>query len=367
MNPVEMSQRSRWLWIAVLWGGVGLFDATQTVVVMHSEGMHHAWGRLFFTTFVSWLPWALATPLIMYLGRRFPPVRLRPVTVWLVHIGAGVSLDAIYSALRAAMGVTLNPYLNPSGPGSFGSSWSMIFENALLATGVLYAAVLAFGGILDSRERLMRQQAEAARLSEQLSKAQLDAVRQQIEPHFLFNALNAVSALIREGRNEEAVEMVASLSELLRRVLQESRKQKVLLREELELLDKYLAVQKVRFSDRLRVESAVPEELLSAQVPSLVLQPLVENALKHGIAARAEGGVVRIAAARLNGKVTLSVYNDGPGISRGGQAGAGVGLKNLQTRLRGLYGDAFQFHLENVGESGVKATVSVPYTSGEEL
>lgn len=366
MGSLQISKSPRWLWIAVLWGGVGLFDATQTVVVMHSQGMHHAWIQLFFTILLSWLPWVLATPIIMYLGRRFPPVRLRPLSTWFIHLAAGAAINVTYAALRATMEVTMNPWLNPAGPGSYSSIWLMTFYNGLLATIVLYASVLAIGGILDSRDRLMRQQAEAARLSEQLSKAQLDAVRHQIEPHFLFNALNAVSALIREGRSDDAVSMIASLSDLLRRVLQESQKQKVPLREELDLLDKYLAIQKIRFSDRLKIESAVPGELLAAEVPSLVLQPLVENALKHGIAARAQGGMVRIAANRLNGHITLRVYNDGPALSSNWKDGGGVGLANLQTRLRGLYGEQFHFSLENLDHSGVEATVSVPDAAPKE-
>ena len=366
MSAPALPKSPSWLWIAVLWGGVGLFDATQTVVLMHSQGMHHAWARLFSTIFFSWLPWALATPVIMHLGRRYPPARLRPVSTWLIHLAAGTAINVLYAALRALLEVAMNPWANQDGPGSFASVWSMTFYNGLLSTIVLYASVLAIGGILDSRDRLMRQQAEAARLSEQLSKAQLEAVRQQIEPHFLFNALNAVAALIREGRSDDAVSMIASLSDLLRRVLKDSQRQQVSLREELDLLDKYLAIQTVRFSDRLRVESVVPSELLTAQVPSLVLQPLVENALKHGIAARAQGGLVRISAARLNGHVTLTVYNDGPAPSRDWASNSGVGLSNLQTRLRGLYGEKFKFSLENSERGGVVATVSVPYIADED-
>lgn len=366
MNPPEMPKSPRWLWIAVLWGGLGVFDAIQTVVMMHSQGMHHAWGRLFVTLLLSWLPWVLVTPTVMRLGRRFPPVRLRPFSAWLVHLGAATAINAIYAGWRAVMEVAMNPWANAAGPGSFTSVWLSVFNNNLLATVVLYASVLAISSMFDSHERLMRQQAEAARLSEQLSKAQLDAVRHQIEPHFLFNGLNAISALVREGRNDDGVSIIAALSDLLRRVLEESRRQTVPLREELDFVDKYLAIQKVRFSDRLQIESSVPSELLAARVPSLVLQPLVENALKHGIAPRAQGGLVRISAARLNGHVTLTVYNDGLAASREWASNSGVGLANLQARLRGLYGDKFRFNLANSERGGVEATVSVPYIANED-
>lgn len=366
MKPVETPGAPRSLWVALLWGGIGIFDATQTIVVMHSQGMHHAWPQLFVTLLLSWLPWALATPVIMYLGRHFPPVRLPFWPTWPVHLGAIATVDLIYAAWRAFMEVAMNPWANSSGPGSFTSILSGSFYNSLLASIILYGSVLAVGSMLDSHDRLLQQQAEAARLSEQLSKAQLDAVRHQIEPHFLFNSLNSVSALVRDRKNDEAVGMIAALSDLLRQVLQESRKQKVALHEELELLDQYLAIQKVRFSDRLQVEAAVPGDLLSAQVPSFVLQPLVENAIKHGISTRAQAGLIRIAASRLNGHVKLTVYNEGPGLSPDWKRGAGVGLSNLEARLRGLYGDGFRFSLEGVGSEGVEAAISIPYNPGQE-
>ena len=348
----------------MLWGGMGLFDATQTVVTMRSQGMHHAWTQLFVTILFSWLPWALATPVVMYLGRRFPPVRLRSVSTWLIHLAAALTINLLAGAWRAFMEVAMNPWANPNGPGSFTSLWSQTFNNGLLATIIFYASILAISYVLESRERIAHQQAETARLNEQLSKAQLDALRHQLEPHFLFNALNAVAALVREERNDDAVNIIAGLSDLLRHVLQDSSKQQVPLREELELLDKYLAIQKVRFSDRLHIDAHIPAELLQAQVPSLILQPIVENALKHGIAKRAQGGLVSIAASRLNGHLLLSVYNDGPELSADWKHSvSGVGLSNLVTRLRGLYGSQFEFSLASPDSGGVQASVSLPYVA----
>ena len=130
------------------------------------------------------------------------------------------------------------------------------------------------------------------------------------------------------------------------------------------MLDKYLAIQKVRFSDRLRVDSSVPAELLQAEVPSLILQPMVENALKHGIAKRPQGGEIRISASRLNGHLKLTVFNDGPQLSNAWQSNdSGVGLSTLVTRLRGLYGDQFEFSLSNADSGGVLASVSLPYAA----
>lgn len=362
MEWASNRQLSRWSWIALLWSVVGLFDATQTVVVMHAEGMQHAWPQLFVTLLFSWLPWALATPIVMYLARRFPVVHLRPLSTWLVHFLAAAAINLIYAGWRAAMEAALNPWANPRGPGTFTSLWSVYFNNAILATVIFYVSILGATYILDSRERLARQQMETARLNEQLSKAQLDALRHQIEPHFLFNALNAVASLVRENRNDDAVGMIAGLSDLLRHLLRDSRRQQVPLREELELLEKYMAIQKVRFSDRLHVEQNIPTNLLLAQVPRLLLQPIVENSLKHGIAKRAQGGRVRIAVARENGNLMLRIYNDGPKLSPDWKTtSSGVGLSNLQSRLQGLYGTRFEFELENAASGGVEAKVLIPY------
>lgn len=368
MESASNRRFARWPWIALLWSGVGLFDATQTVVVMRTEGMHHAWPRLFATLLFSWLPWALATPIVMDLAHRFPAIHLRPLSTWLVHCSAAAAINLICAGWRAALEAALNPWANPQGPGTFTSLWSVYFNNGLLATVIFYISIFGATYILDSRERFAHQQMETARLNERLSKAQLEALRHQIEPHFLFNALNAVASLIRENRNDDAVGMIAGLSDLLRHVLRDSRKQQVPLGEELELVEKYMAIQKVRFSDRLQVELNVPADLLQAQTPSLLLQPLVENALKHGVSKSAQGGWVRIAAARDNGNLTLTVYNDGPKLSPDWRAmSSGVGLLHLETRLQGLYGTQFRFELESGACGGVQARVSIPYSvAGEE-
>ena len=171
--------------------------------------------------------------------------------------------------------------------------WPQKFFSGLLSFVILYGIILLVASMLDSRERLAYQETETARLNEQLSKAQLHALRRQIEPHFLFNTLNAIAGLVRERRNDAAVSMIAELSDFLRRVIDDSSRQQVPLGEELEFALKYLDIQKVRFAERLQVSVSVPSELFSTAVPSLILQPMVENAVKHGIAKRVQGGLIR--------------------------------------------------------------------------
>jgi two-component system LytT family sensor kinase len=362
------SQSYRWVWIASIWLAFGLVDAMQTVFVMRAEGMHHAWGKLFLTSVLSWLPWALATPLVMRLGQRFPPVKSGSMVTWLAHIAGCAAIGLASSAWTSWLVFLLNPFADASGPGRFGQLLFDRFYKGILSSVLLYAGILAVNYVLDSRARLAHQETETARLNEQLAKAQLDALRRQIEPHFLFNTLNAVTGLVREGRSDTAVSMIAELSDFMRRVLTDSTRQEVPLGEEMEFAQKYLEIQKVRFVERLQLTVEVPSELLLAQVPTLILQPMVENAIKHGIAKRAQGGSVRISASRCDGTLTLAVYNDGPGLPASwetdcpeSQSQSGIGISNMRTRLRSLYGDRFKLKLENQEPGGVEVSVSVPF------
>jgi sensor histidine kinase YesM len=349
-------------WIAAVWMGIALFDATQTVFGMKAEGMRHAWGYLFLTVTLTWLPWALATPLIARLGRRSS--LLLPSPSWLLHAAACLTMGVVSAGWNAFLYYSLNPYLL-SRQQPLLEMWKHKFVYCLLSTLILYGFILMVIFMLDARERLARQQAETARLNEQLSKAQLNALRRQIEPHFLFNCLNAVAGLVRENRDDDAVGMIAGLSDFLRRVTQDSNRHEVPLAEEMELVGRYLDIQKVRFADRLQLNVDVPKDLLPAQVPALILQPLVENAVKHGIAKRVQGGLLRISAARSNGTLTLSVYNDGPALPPECETcEGGVGLANVQTRLRSLYGNSFRFSIRNQSPSGVETCVSMPFRQG---
>lgn len=356
------SQTQRWMWIVSIWFAFGLVDALQTVFVMRGEGMHHAWVRLFWTCLAGWIPWVVATPLVLWLGRRFPPVKLRPVTTWLAHFAACATVGLTFAAWTAWLDIAFNPYARHSWTGTFAGLWIDKFLNGILSFLVLYTVIVTVSYVLDSRGRLARQQTETARLNELLSKAQLNALRRQIEPHFLFNTLNAVAGLVRERRNDDAVRMIAGLSDFLRRVLQDSTQQQVPLGEEMEFAQKYLDIQKVRFAERLELSVDVPRELYPAQVPSLILQPMVENAVKHGIAKRAQGGAIRIAASRSNGTLTLRVCNDGPSLPADWEmTRSGIGMSNVRTRLQGLYGDAFELKMRNQDAGGVEVSVSLPF------
>jgi LytS/YehU family sensor histidine kinase len=312
---------------------------------------------LFVIEALSWLPWAAATALIFWLARRFPLTR-RPSSTWLVHVAAGIAIGLVFSAWTAILVIDFRPFGAPDPPG-FLRHWLTNFYNGLPSTLVFYALILMIRNVLDGRERLALHETEVARLNEQLANAQLNALRNQIEPHFLFNALNAVAGLVREGRAEAAADMIASLSDFLRRTLAGSNRQEVRLGDEAEFVQRYLAIQQTRFAERLQFDIDIPHELQSAGVPNLILQPLVENAVKHGIAKRKDGGTIRVAASALGETLMLSVSNDGPDISAH-TGDRGIGLSNVRSRLHGLYGEGSTFDIRDRIGGGVEVSISIP-------
>lgn len=363
MDSVSSSARSNnRLWLAALWLGVALIDACETVFPMRAQGMHHDWIRLFLTMTVAWLPWALATPLVIHLARRYPVFQADAAKNISIHIGTLVAIGLVSAAWEAALTFFFNPWSQTKPMDPFITLWLSKFSYGLLSSVIVYGLIAAITIVVDSRERMARQHTETARLNEQLSSARLGALRQQMEPHFMFNTLNAIAGLVRDNRNDAAVSMIVGLSDFLRRAADDSNRPLVELAEEMEYLKRYLEIQQVRFAARLQVQLEFPPELLRASVPSLILQPLVENAIKHGIAKRAKGGTIRVAAARLNDRLRLSVYNDGPTVpAKWDAACAGIGLSNLRARLEILYGGGFDLDLRNVNSGGVEVRVLLPF------
>jgi anti-sigma regulatory factor (Ser/Thr protein kinase) len=247
--------------------------------------------------------------------------------------------------------------------GLFGGSVYHAF--ALLAWSILYFAIKHYEALQIERERTLRAEALAHR-------AQLEALRYQLNPHFLFNTLNAVSTLVVEGRNGEAGRMIARLSDFLRLTLSEPTAEEVALADEIEFARRYLEIEQVRFGDRLAVRVEVEPEAWRARVPSLILQPLVENAIRHGIASREEGGCIAIEARRDGDRLRLVVTDDGRGPPSAGAPAAStppesddrrhVGLANTRERLRHLHGDAHRLELREEGDGrGASVVIELPF------
>jgi two-component system LytT family sensor kinase len=250
-----------------------------------------------------------------------------------------------------------------------GSEFQLVFLFGFHTSLVAYWVVLSIQAAIRNH-RLYRERSEAAlrsdlrasQLEAQVATARLGALKAQLQPHFLFNTLNAIVVLVRQQKGQQAEETLARFSDLLRAVLADMDAQEVTLARELEYLRLYLSIEQLRFSDRLRVDIDVDAELLDAAVPHMALQPLVENAIRHGVSRRSTSGVIVIRATRRGESLVLEVQDDGPGFSeRGAPGGMGLGLNNTRARLKQLYGDRADLETGNAAEGGARVTLVLPY------
>lgn len=339
---------------------LGLIASGQHNVTMRVTGgptnLWHALGM----GMPYWYLWALCVPVVAIAARRVPLTRDAWLSRAALHLGIAILVTLVHAILE--IGIQHAFGIRHSSFGLFTRiSLSRAFSQLpydLLA----YAAILGMVIAVESSRRYRNEQLAAAALGEELALARLQALRTQLNPHFLFNAMNSIAMLVRKQENPRAVTMIAGLSDLLRSMLEEHPAQEVRLREELEFLERYLAVEEARFPDRLQVAIRAEDRLLEAYVPNLVLQPLVENAIKHGISRRASAGHLAITAERRNGTLTLSVIDDGPGPGSGdGNGTSGVGLRNIRARLENLYGADQGLSLAAGPDGGAVATVTLPW------
>jgi len=313
--------------------------------------------------------WALITPLIFRMAHVLPLERGTAGRRLAGHLAIALVVAALLEVIRVGV---LRPLLLPDGffgrmsggaPARF-TPWIALIRMRFLDEFVIYVAVLAAGFARDYFVRYRAHAAETARLEAQLAEARLAALRMQLNPHFLFNTLHAVSALVE--RDPAGVRrLVARLSALLRHVLDSGARQEVSLREEIDFLRDYLDIQRVRFRDRLDVVVDVADDLGDALVPNLVLQPLVENAVVHGVGRSEDAGRIEIGARRAAERLELTVTDNGPGLA--GADGAGVGLANTRARLAALYGDEAALTLGPAPGGGVVARVALPYHTATDL
>ncbi len=230
---------------------------------------------------------------------------------------------------------------------------------------LLYGFIFGIAGIAQFQIRAQLDAVKAAELQRQLSAAHLRALQMQLEPHFLFNTLNAITTLVELGRQQEAAAMLAHLNAILKSTLARTTPEKVPLSQELEIVESYLAIEQVRFADRLRIEFKVEPAALDGLVPCFLLQPIVENAIRHGIARYENEGLVEASARREGDQLRLRIRDTGPAQQIGQQtnqiAGNGIGLSNTRERLVHFYRDAFAMKAEPLDAGGFEVDITIPY------
>jgi two-component system LytT family sensor kinase len=314
-------------------------------------------------SFRYYLAWALVAPGLFWLARRFPLTGRpwgRPLAVHLLVPAAG-------SAPFLALVLLLNPVVGLEVPpfAAVAAMWRPILLMQIAAVLPLYWLVLGAATLLQIHRDAEASQLKAIELQRSLATAQLEALRMKLQPHFLFNTLNTIACLAREGDTDAVGQVVERLGALLRRSMETSGRQMVTLDEELALLDEQLAIEEIRHRDRLRVVRRIEPGSGSALVPNLILQPLVENAIAHGLSARLGANLLEICARRDGDVLSVAVRDDGPGLPPGWrlESGARRGLSNVIERLRALYAGAFRFDVNNGASGGAVAEMRLPFRS----
>jgi two-component system, LytTR family, sensor kinase len=341
--------------------------AVRRIVLVKVQGTHVSWEIVGALELVYWYVWAAYTPLVIGLAKRFSLTGPRLVPHLVIHTIASLMMAPLTSATEyfLSRGLLLS-VLRVTDPGVLrllppfaASVLSMSF------TGVLtYWLVIGLYQSIHFYQAAMERQTIAAQLEMQLSQAELENLKSQLHPHFLFNSLHTIGILMQEDV-DAASHLLVCLGDLLRMAL-ERRDNEITLQSELEFVGKYLEIEQTRFHDRLKVHMDVPPDLLTVYVPSLALQPLVENAIKHGISVDSAAGRLEIAAKRYNGKVCLCVRDDGPGPEPGSRLRFGVGLTNVQSRLKQLYGDESSLELVGGNGRGCEAIITIPLRNSHE-
>jgi two-component system, LytTR family, sensor kinase len=352
-RPFLPSRWTKWLLGAGFWTLLGLSFAGQFYISASKAGLDVTWKDAVSSSLGDWYVFALLSIPVIYLARRFRFEGSHWGRSLAVHALASAMFSLAYMAVRGTVACWQS-----------GLSLQEAFKNLLVKTWhfnlLIYWVIVVAGHAVEYYRKFREREMRALDLEKHLAQAKLQALQMQLNPHFLFNTLHSISSLMH--RDVEAADrMIVRLSDLLRAALESSDTQEVELQHELEFLKRYLEIEQTRLGDRLTVKMDISPETLRARVPNLLLQPLVENAIKHGIEPRARSGRIELRAQRQNGSLALEVRDNGAGLPEGEPIEEGVGLSNTRARLRGLYGEAHRFDLRPAEGGGLLIQVTIPF------
>jgi two-component system, LytTR family, sensor kinase len=323
------------------------------------HGLHAPFAPSLLYGCVTWVWWVLFTVVLWNLAERWPTVLKPSARTIVAHLGISCLLATAHlSLLQCTIW--------------FASSHWTVWGRHYITYGVedierfggeivLYGFIYGICASLYSRMQTQHALVQKLEVEQQLTQAQLKALQMQMEPHFLFNTLNAITSLVAQGRNQEAMKTLAHLNTILRTTLARKAPEKVPFAEELRVIESYLAIQQVRFSGRLQVKIEASEEALDGLIPCFLLQPIVENAIQHGIALKAAGGLIETNVKRVGGTLWMQVRDNGRGSGASGTKGHGIGMQNTRERLAYFYPDAHEFHAMAPADGGYEVTIQIPY------
>jgi two-component system LytT family sensor kinase len=348
-------------WVA-LWSLVGLAIASEIYLSSNFLGRSITWGEAISDSLEDWYVYGLLSLPVVWLARRFPPERGSRWLAASVHLAAALLFSISYILVRTLVGEADGWIAGEA------ASFSEIFHPLLVRTFpfnlLVYGVILSVSHALDYYRKYHERTVQTLELEKHLTEARLQALLHQLKPHFLFNTLNGIASLMHTDV-DAADRMLVRLSELLRITMSHTGAPQTTLREEVAFLERYLDIEKIRFRNRLDVVIAIDEGAIDAQVPSLILQPMVENAMRHGVEPHAKMGRIELRGTVKDGNLVLTVADNGAGISEEGLKREGIGVANTRARLVELYGDRQKFELVNGPEGGLCVRITIPFSSSE--
>ena len=353
VNPFKTWKWKEWLIVFGASTGIGLLFVFQNYLGMSQEMTQYKWNDLLVGLLSYWYVWALLFPFIVWLARGFPLETGPTARNLRWHIPAFIVFPLLHIALYALFLHAVDGDERP-----FVKTSIMLMKSGLFFRYLTYAFLLATGYILDYYRHHRERELRTSRLEAKLAEAQLQSLKSQIHPHFLFNTLNAISSLMHKNV-EAADEAISRLADLLRATLEVNGAQEVPLRQELDLLNQYIGIEKLRLGERLIVRMDVQKEAHEAMVPNLLLQPIVENAIRYGVSTQSRTGTVTVSAGCSGMHLEIQVSDDGPGLPD--RFEEGIGIANTKARLRQLYGMNQSFLMSKGPSGGVCVTLQLPF------
>jgi two-component system, LytTR family, sensor kinase len=343
--------------LGAFWTLVGLAFASQYYLTSTLLGRTVTWGQAISYSLGDWYVWALLSFPVLWLARRYPPEGRHVWRTAGIHLAAALLCSFVYIVLRSLVGQAHSLLIGE--PVTFAEVFRPLLVRMFPFNLLIYGIIITISHALDYYRKYHERTVHALELEKHLTEARLQALLRQLKPHFLFNTLNGIASLMHSDVHA-ADRMLVRLSELLRLTMHHPGQPLTRLRDEIAFIEKYLEIERIRFRDRLSVEIAVADDVLDAEVPSLIIQPLVENAIRHGIEPQARPGRIAIEARREGDHLLLLVHDNGAGLPPGGFTRTGIGLTNTRERLRELYGDRHTFELRNHPDGGLEVRLTIP-------